>query len=374
MKIYELLLEKAPPQMATFANLIVKYVLDNNPNVEEMRANRGSKYDESGFYQIRIKPKSKDISFESIIDDLEKSLKTAEAKKVLKLSKVTKNDVSPNSGKFSSVSFNIGTAQYDIVVAAGGNKGEHFEKDLLQKLQQAHADDDIKSSKDAEDALTALQSVDKDIRLANIKSIEPRKGTTKRSVDTTPKEAGEIIADIIITCKKGGKKFISVKNSDGSTIANFGVAKAFNDDLTVNTNAVEWKKWLQPLGLDADKISEGLKAYAAKKTQLSFDDVENLNRKISKTSPVYKLLHQLWGSDYIYLRHKGKKFEAELVDDDYIHEHLLKNLTINQIRYPSASRKQVTIILTSAGKKYKLELRNSKGAIKPMELKFGLAS
>lgn len=373
MKVHELLMEKAPLAMATFAGAISNFITGKLPSVEEMRANRGSKYDDSQFYQIRVKPKTKDYKLDDILADLEKVLKSADAKKILKVSKVVVNDLSPNSGKFSSVSFNIGTAQYDIVVAAGGNKGEQFEKELLKKLQQAHSDDDIKSSKDAEDALTALGAVDKDIKLSNITKIEPRSGATKRSGDMSPKEAGEIIADIIIHCKKGGKKFISVKNSEGSTIANFGVAKAFNEDLSVNTSSLEWKQWIAPIGLDPEKIAKGLQAYESKK-QVDFDDIEKPNKKITKTSPVYKLIHKLWGSGYIYLRHKSKKFEAQVIDDDYVHDELLKNLVITEIRYPAASRKQVTVLLSSASKKYKIELRNSKGATRPTEMKFGLAS
>jgi hypothetical protein len=188
----------------------------------------------------------------------------------------------------------------------------------------------------------------------------------------SPKETGHIIADIVITLKNGDKRYISVKNSEGSTIANFGVAKAFNDDLTINTSSVEWKSWLAPIGLDPEKITKGLQAYDSGEA-IDFDPIEKPNKKFAKTTSVYKLLHKLWGSDYIYLRNKSKKFHAMVVDDDYIHGELLKNLTITEIRYPAPGRKQVTVYLTSDGKKYKIELRNSKGATRPTEMKFGLA-
>ena len=239
-------------------------------------------------------------------------------------------------------------------------------------LFRSHSNDDIKSSKDAEDALAALEEVDDEITLDNIKSIDARTGSTKRSGDMSPKETGHIIADIVITLKNGDKKYVSVKNSEGTTIANFGVAKAFNDDMSVNVASTEWKSWLAPIGLDPDKIEEGLKAYDSGEA-VSFDPIEKPNKKFAKTSAVYKLLHKLWGSDYIYLRHKGKKFHAMSVDDDYIHGELLKNLTITEIRYPAPGRKQVTVYLTTDGKKYKIELRNSKGATRPTEMKFGLA-
>lgn len=372
MKVYELLMEKAPPAMSAMAAVIANFISNNMKDVEEMKNNRGAKYDDSQYYQLRIKPTRKDYKFAEVQADLAKLLKSAKAKKEINASKVVMNDLSPNSGKFSSVSFNIGTAQYDIVIAAGGNKGEAFEKDLLKKLQDAHSNDDIKSSKDAEDALTALGEVDEDITLDNIKSIDARTGSTKRSGDMSPKETGHIIADIVITLKNGSKKYVSVKNSEGSTIANFGVAKAFNDDMSVNTDSTEWKSWLAPIGLDPKKIEQGLLAYDSGEA-VDFDPIEKPNKKFAKTSAVYKLLHKLWGSDYIYLRHKGKKFQAMLVDDDYIHGELLKNLTITEIRYPAPGRKQVTVYLTTDGKKYKIELRNSKGATRPTEMKFGLA-
>ena len=372
MKVYELLMEKAPPAMSAMAAVIVNFISSNMKDTEEMKNNRGAKYDDSQFYQIRIKPTRKDYKFSDVQADLVKLLKSTKAKKALNISKVEPKDLSPNSGKFSSVSFNIGSAQYDVVIAAGGNKGEAFEKDLLKKLQDAHNNDDIKTSKDAEDALTALGEVDDEITLSNIKSIDARTGSTKRSGDMSPKETGHIIADIINTLKNGQKKYISVKNSERTTIANFVIAKEFNDDLSVDTSSSEWKSWLAPFGLDPKKIEMGLKAYETNK-RLPFDPIEHPNKKFAKTSAVYKLLHKLWGSDYIYLRHKGKKFHAMQVNDDYIHSELLKNLTISEIRYPAPGRKQVTVYLTTDGKKYKVELRNSKGAIRPMELKFGLA-
>lgn len=372
MKVRELfLLEKAPLFMASMAHVIADFVVKNMTDIEEMRNNRGSKYDSSGFYQLRIKPTRKDYAFGDVQKDLEKILKSKNAKK-LEIKDVVANDLSPNSGKFSSVSFSIGDGKYDIVIAAGGNKGENFEKDLLKKLQDA-LKEDAEATEDAQQALDALSAVDSDITIDNIKSIDARSGSTKRSGDIKPKQMGEIIADIVITLKDGTKKYISVKNSEGNTIANFGVAKAFNDDLSVNTDSTEWQSWLAPLGLDPDKITEGLRAYDSGKTDLSYEPVEKPNKKFSKTTAVYKLLHKLWGSDYIYLRHKSKKFTAMLVDDSYIHNELLKNLTISEIRYPTPGRKQVTVFMISDGKKYKLELRNSKGATRPTELKFGLA-
>ena len=367
MRVSEILLEKAPLQAAKQAHIIASLLFAGLPDIEEM-GSRGAKYDDTGYYQIRVKPKSKDISPEDALNSLEKFITSAKMKK-LKLTNVVRNQVSPNSGKFSSVSFDFGGFKYDIVVALGSNKGQDFEKDLLKKLQDHHLG--IDTSEEASEALKALAKEDPLFKLSNISSIEARSGSTKRSGDMTPAEAGAIVADIVITLKKGGKKYISVKNSTGTTIANFGLSGVFNPDNTINVQSEKWKSWVHPFGLNVDYITAGLDAYVDG-TEVDFEPVEHPNKRCSKTSPIYKLLHKFWASDYYYLRQKGKSFEAKKVDDTVIHDELLKNLKLTEIRYPHTKSKQVTIFLSSDAKDYKIELRNSKGAIAPNELKFGL--
>lgn len=368
MTLIKILNEKAPLEFSKFANVISDIIVNSVP-VDEMRASRGKDFDSTKFYQIRVKPRTKDMEISDTLNLISKYLTSSESKK-MGISEVQINPRSRNSSKFSSVSFHFNNMDYDIVVAAGSNNGQNFEKDLLLKMDNLVAG--IDSSKEAEAAFAALELIDPIFKRSNIKGVAPRTGPTQRSGDLSPEETGKIIADIIISLKKGEDQYISVKNNSGATIANFGISKAINQDLTIDTSSVEWKSWIAPLGLDPKKIENGLKAYESGE-EIDFNDVESPNKKITKTSPVFKLLQKLWGSDYYYLREKGSTFIAFKVDRDYVDNKLLKDLTISEIKYPSSSRKQVTILLTSSTKKFKIELRNSQGKIRPTELKFSVA-
>lgn len=360
--------EKAPQVALDYADIIVGHILSMG-GIDEMRTNRGKDFDSTKFYQIRVKPEDKETPLETILSNLEKFLKSTSSKK-LGIEEVQINPRSRNSGKYSSVSFSINGLDYDIVVAAGANKGETFEQELLLKMDNLVAG--IEDSDQATAAFNALQEIDKDFAPDNIKSVSARTGSTQRSGDITPEEAGKIIADIVVTLKNDDKKYISVKNTSGATVANFGCSKAFSEDLKVNTKSDEWKNWIAPFGLDAAKIEEGLAA-AKDGTDIKFDDVEKTSNKLKPGSVAFKLLQKLWGANYYYLREKGAGFTAMKIDRDYVDNHLLKNLTVTEIRYPSKDRKQITISLVSDTKKFKVEIRNSKGKIRPTEIKFGIS-
>lgn len=342
--------------MSRFAESTVSHLSTILPIVE-MRANRGSKYRSTNFYQIRVKPLSKDVVLTSILETVKEHL--------TEFSDVVINKRSVNSGKYSSVSFSHDDKQFDIVVARGSNKGESFEKELLEKMQAV-----LKEEHDplALSAFEALKQVDPEIQIENISSIIARTGKTKRSSsDITPSEAGAIIADIVINTKDGVKKFISVKNSSGATVANFGISKAFNDDLTINELSEEYAGWLAPFGLDAAKITEGLIA-ARDKLDVSFISAEKICKPIEVNSPVYKIMEKMWGADYIYLREQNRGFKALNITKNYIDECMLKDLVITEITYPYKDRKQISVYLESATTKFKIEVRNTSGGLKPMQI------
>ena len=362
--------ERAPTPVIKAADIVASYLVSTLP-IEEMRSNRGKDYDATTFYQIRVKPKEKGTALPEILASMEAFLKSSASKK-FGISDVEVNSKSRNSSKYSSVSFDYQGATYDAVVALGGNKGEDFEKDLILKMDLLIAGEESAETEQAAAAFAALEAIDKSFRRSNIKSVSKRSGSTQRSGDMSADDIGKIIADIIIELKNGDKKYISLKNSDGGTVANFGVAKAFTEDLKVNTASDEWKNWIAPLGLDPKKIEQGLQA-SQDQTELPFDDIEKVDKKMTKTSAVYKLLQKMWGANYYYLREKKDGFQAMKIDSDYVENELIKDLRITEIRYPSMDRKQVTVSLVSASKKYKVEIRNSKGKIRPTELKFGIA-
>lgn len=358
------LMEKAPAIAPKTAEVIASF-LTSKLDVEEMRNKRGSDYDTTKFYQIRVKPLDKEASLETTLSKIEKLLKS-EGKK-LGVSNVQINKNSRNSGKFSSVSFEKEDIDYDVVVAKGTNNGMQFEKDLLLKMDNLITG--VDTDEEALQAFKAIQLIDSTFKISNILSVVPRTGTTFRSGSTTPEETGKIIADIVVKMKDGSERYISVKNKDGSTVAQFGLAKAFTDELTVNTDSAEWKTWLKPFDLDVERIEFGLEA-ARDGLDIPFPDIDQMSKKVKGESPISGILRKMWGLDYYYLRHKGTHdFYAVLIDKNYI-DKLLENLTITEIRYPSKERKLISIYLESDAMKFKLEVRNprGKGSVKPTQI------
>ena len=363
LKTLEPLFERAPTQVLQGADIVATALTQGLP-VTEMRDKRGADFGKTGFYQLRIKPKEKGQELKDVRVAVLNFLKK---NKKLGISEVQVNQRSPNSSKFSSVSFKWGGQDYDVVIALGGNKGENFEKDLMLSLDNLVAG--IESKEEAVKALEALGEVDPAIRVDNIESVVPRTGSTSRAGVLTAEEAGRIIADIIINLKKGGKRYISVKNKAGRTVGQFGVSKAFNDDLSINTGSDEWKTWLAPFKLDPKRITEGLKAAAGGKAP-KWDDIEYPDQPVGPSSPIRSILEKMWGMGYIYLRESGKSFKAISIDQDFLNDTVLKGLRLTEVRYPFPGRKHAAIYLESESGKYKLEVRNPSGgdAIRPTQI------
>lgn len=363
------LLERASREVLQAAEILVSHIL-SGLSVEEMRNNRGQNYASTEYYQIRIKPIEKgSIELSDLLVQLEKYLRNSKSKHI-GISNVQINDRSVNSGKYSSVSFSFNDIDYDVVVALGGNSGESFEKELLLKMDNLVASGPGTEDGDqARAAFAALEEVDPLFALDNIVSVSPRTGSTQRSGNLTPEETGAIIADIVVHLKTGGKKYVSVKNSEGSTVAQFGISKAFNDDLSVNTRSNEWRSWLEPFGLNPAKIEEGLIA-ARDQTDVDWNDIESQDVSVDSNHPIFKIMQQLWGANYYYLREKRGGFYAIKIDRKYVDNVLLGNLKVTEIRYPSKNRKQINVYLQSDFMKFKLEARNprGKGSARPTQI------
>lgn len=361
--------ERAGKEVLQTADTLVQHILAGLP-VDEMRNNRGQNYGQTAFYQIRVKPTVKgSIPLADLLLQIEKYLRNAKSGH-LGISNVQINDRSVNSGKYSSVSFTVNGIDYDVVAALGGNSGESFEKELLLKM-----DNLVATGSGAEDgdqaraAFSALEEVDPLFELDNIVSVSPRSGSTQRSGNLTPEETGEIIADIVVHLKVGGKKYVSVKNALGGTVAQFGISKAFNDDLSVNTRSNEWRTWLEPFGLSPEKIEEGLRA-AKDQTEVEWNDIETQSVSVDNDHPIFRIMQQMWGANYYYLREKRGGFYAIKIDRQYVDNVILGGLRVTEIRYPSKNRKQINIYLQSDFMKFKLEARNprGKGSAKPTQI------
>lgn len=351
MKIEDLLLEKAPLEVSKFAHVVYAFLADGLPIRDGKR--RGEGYDDTGAYQIRIMPADPKNPGDLLNNTLA-YVKSAKGKK-MGIKNVKMNVMSPHSHKFSSVQFDIGEAAYDIVVAAGANKGESFEDDTLLKLNNfvAGVEDDVEAAA----AFEAIRKVEPSITLKKIDTIVKRKGKTQRSDVKDSDEAGKIIADLIIKMKGGKEHYISLKNATGSNVAQFGISGVFDDNLIVDTSSTLWKNWIAPFGMDPKKITAGLQSYVTKQKP-KFPTEETLNKKLAPSSPAYKLLENMWGTGYIYLREKKGGWEAMKIDKEYLAQDLLKGLKIVKILYPSPERKAAEVHLQFAGGGYKVRMRN----------------
>lgn len=349
----------------TIAEDLIKRLEDNLPIVE-MRNNRGVHFRTTNAYQIRVKSKDQSHKRDELLKLLEATLASPNFAKLGFDSPVV-NQRSVNSGRFSSVTTKFLDVNFDIVVAEGANNGEKFEKELIIKMDNLIAG--IDDSQQAKKAFAALNNVDPKITIDNVLSVAPRAGTTKRSGDLTPNQMGEIIGDMVIQLKDGTKRFVSVKNISGNTIAQFGVSAAFNNDLSINTESTEWKMWIEPFGLDVEKLLEAFKA-ARRGKKLAWKSIQHVNTPVPKGSKIYKLFQKMWGVNYIYLRETSGSFFATVINKEYVDDFLLKNLRVTEIRYPSQERKQISIYVESDTTRFKIDIRNARGKseVKPTQI------
>lgn len=350
-------------QTSQFVTLLTNS-LSLSLQLSEIRGSRGGGYRSTQYYQIRVKPQNPKLSVADLLTSIHIHLT-----EYPQISNICVNSKSPNSSKYSSISFVVAGKCFDVVVARGQNKGEAFEKQLLNKMQSVLSYGDVDTL--AQSAFDALAKSDADLVFENIQCVRARTGKTHRSSVSSPSESGAIIADIVIQVKNGKEKYVSVKNSNGTTIANFGIAKAFNDDLTINRNSLEYAAWIKPFELDEDAITAGLLA-ARDKNDIPYEDTHSICVPLTSESEVYKLMEKMWGSDYIYLREHNNGFKALNITKQYIDEHLLKNLVMTQIRYPFKSRKQISIYLNSDSSKFKIEIRNTSGKLKPAQINLSM--
>lgn len=364
MKIKELLLEKGPTAESSAGKLLAD-ILVKNLSVKTINEKEpAKKFIETGYYPIRVAPLERDAK-SLLLSDVEQFTKSSTAKK-LKIKYIGTED-RIHSSRFSSVLVDFNGTKLGIVIGAGANKGENFENDLFLSMSNYAAGVEEPLGKQAFDALA---KVDSSIKIAKVDSVVKRTGSTKRSKSQSPEETGKIIADIIIKMKGGKEKYISVKDANGATVANFGITEAFNDDLTVNVKSDAWVNWMAPFGLDHVKVSRGLQAYRDG-TKIDWSDIETPNKAISKK--IDYAFRCLWGSDYIYLRKKSGGFDAKLINNEYLNS-ILGGMKVTKISYPSPARKQITIICESKAVKLGIEIRNPSGQIKPKDLKMKILS
>jgi len=356
----EFLTEKMTPLDSSFSDLL-SGLLSQHADVEEMRNSR-CEISKTGTIEVRFKPKKEDTDRAELLNKIETVI--TKKSKQLKIADIKINKQSPNSGKFPSVAFNKDDKIYDIVLALGANRGEKFESDILLSLEDKVAGLD---SAEADSLLDAMELADKKFKRENVIGVSARSGSTARYGSKDP---GAVIADIILKMEDESKKYLSIKNQEGLTFANLGgVAAMFDSEFNIKTSSDIWKI-LKEFGCEAKKISRGLRAYVSKE-EVDFEVNISKSKTLAAGGVVEDFLLNAWGYGYYYVKQHGNKFKVLNMTKQFVKNKLLKNLKVEEIRYPFADSKQASVKFGNEFASYKLEIRNphGPGAIKPTDAK-----
>lgn len=276
-----------------------------------------------------------------------------------------------NSQKTSSISFNKSNKKYDVIIKKGANEGELFENELFSKLKK-YIKNPTKSTNvdEAKNLITALSKVIDNFDISQIKEIRKKSGSTARA-HVPAEKIGEVVADIIIELKDGNCLYLSIKNQTGDTFANIGMNRLFTENLDVNKSKSLYEM-LREIGVNFSTFSKGLKAYRDGTPIKPI--VDNKSRKIAADSAFYDFMINSWGFNYLYVRHNGANFKVFKMDKEFVHDILLKDLCVSEISYPHTTSKQLKIKLWNEFTTYVIEIRNTKGKIKPTEMKVKIAN
>lgn len=347
---------------------VLLHLLEKTAAVEEIRSYRGRRFGATSIYQLRFKPKKTSNTVpahERMVAAL-----TSELARGLGVANPKTGQRTGNSGRFTGTTFSLDGLQFEVLLGRGNdaNRGISFEQEVLEALKTAVAGN---QSELGERVLLALALADRSIRLSELKTVEARTGSTLRQAVATPVEAGQVLADIVLTLKDGSRRFLSIKSATGNTIGQLGLKGLFGPDLKPDTSSWQWKTLVEPFGVAADRVTEGLQAYGIRDIGPA---VDTCSLPIQRGTTAYQALCLMWGTDYILLKPKGTKLEAFTVDQNKLDSDLLKDLAVVEVRYPNFSRKQVTVVLHGPRHRYKLEVRNAKGGLAPEQVQLRVLS
>jgi len=271
------------------------------------------------------------------------------------------NSVSQNSSKFPSYSFNLENNTYDIIVARGANKGENFETQTIGNISKAfnYKSNDPSFAK----LINQLHKANEKFEQVEIIDVSQRKGSTKKE-DVPIAKLGEVIGDIVLTDSSKNKWYVSLKDINGVTFSSYsGAASIFNKEGDIQPTS-EGSQFLEAFGVDLNKVQKGFDIRNKKKTERKQIPVEKQN-----SSKIKKIFERAWGMNYFYVRRKVSGWEVFFIDDKKLNA-LTNDIKVTEIRYPSISSKQISILCQSGEKKYLIELRNSKAGEYPNDTKF----
>lgn len=284
----------------------------------------------------------------------------ADLKKIKSLSNVKINLLSPNSSKFPSIEFKWGEEKIDVVIARGANKGENFEKTIVNNLASFFGSgiQDEKISL----LINQLNKANPNFAKVEITSAVQRKGSTKKE-GVRIEDLGAIIGDIVLTDTANKKWYISLKDINGYTFSSYsGAASLFNSSGELQPKS-PGADFLYSFGVDLNQVQAGY-------------DERNKIKIIRKKLPVKKpnseelkkIFERAWGMNYFYVKKESNGWKVFWIDRKMLDK--LTNITVKEVRYPNKTSKQISILCSSPEYDYLVEIRNSKGGEYPNDTKF----
>lgn len=290
---------------------------------------------------------------EAIVNDL---------KKIKSITSIKLNKISPNSSKYSSVSFEYNGLKVDAVIAKGANKGENFEKQTVSDLASFFKKSGINS--EYKILIDKMKASNKQFDQNEIKKVEQRTGSTKKE-GVAIADLGAIIGDIVLTETTGKKWFISLKDVNGATFSSYSGASSLFDSSGELQPDSEGAKFLKAFGADLNEVQTGFDKRNKKRT---------VRNKVPKTAAdaiaIKAIFERAWGMNYFYVRKLNTgDWKVFWIDKNKL-DKLTSGIQVTSIRYPDMNSKQITIICSNGYADYTIELRNSKGGEYPNDTKF----
>jgi len=305
-------------------------------------------------YRLQLINKQQDTSVKAI-----QKLKT-ELKKNKDIKGLKFNTISPNSSKFPSFSFSLYNNDYDVIIARGANRGENFETQTVKNLDRyLRTRNDIEMRKVMEMMGESYQP----FAGVEIVKAKQRTGSTKKEGKPIEK-LGSIIGDIVLTDSSGNEWFVSLKDINGYTFSSYsGAASLFDREGTLQPNS-EGAVFLQTFGVDLNQVQAGFDERAGKNTPRPTLPVNRAN-----SAKIEKIFNRAWGMNYFYMKKESSGWKIFWLGKQKL-DKLCQSISIDEIRYPSKKSKQITILCSNSNEKYLIEMRNSKGAEYPNDIKF----
>lgn len=306
-------------------------------------------------YRLQLINKHSDTS-QKLIDEFDKILKD----KTNNFTSVEFNQVSPNSSKFPSYSFYNGNQKIDLVIARGANRGENFETMTIANLAKVFS---LRNGDDKyADLISKLNSENEQFASVEIKNVKQRTGSTKKE-GIAIERLGAIIGDIVLLDSTGKDWYISLKDINGNTFSSYsGASSLFDSQGTLQPNSAG-ADFLQAFGVDLNLVQKGFDE-RNKKPHLR----QPIATQKANTTKIKAIFERAWGMNYFYVRRTSTSWKVFWLDREKLNR-LTSNIKVTDIKYPSKSSKQITIICKNNEEEYLIELRNSKAGEYPNDIK-----